>query len=131
MRVNFVPLDAPVSLWTNVRLKLRAKRTTRGASAPDNAPAPPSFVCRVPPRRPPPMPLRTSLSRSLLIATVVAGFAASGGSALANPSDNGLDQRSAGAPGAAEYSNGSGDQTNNGKADDHRPAGTGGGRKVG
>jgi hypothetical protein len=77
------------------------------------------------------MPLRTSLSRSLLIATVVAGFAASGGSALANPSDNGLDHRSAGAPGAAEYSNASGDQTNNGKADDHRPAGTGGGRKVG
>ena len=66
------------------------------------------------------MPLRINASRSLLIATVVAAFAASGGTAIANPGENGLEHRSDNAPGGAATT-----------VDDHRPAGAGGGRKVG
>jgi hypothetical protein len=66
------------------------------------------------------MPLHSRVSRSLLIATVVAGFAASGGTALADPSDNALEHRSDNSPGGAVTA-----------VDDHRPAGAGGGRKVG
>jgi hypothetical protein len=66
------------------------------------------------------MPLHSRVSRSLLIATVVAGFAASSGTALADPSDNALQNRSDNTPGGAVTA-----------VDDHRPAGAGGGRKVG
>jgi hypothetical protein len=66
------------------------------------------------------MHLHVRLSRPMLVAVVVAGFAASGGSALANPSDNALQTRSDNAPGGTVT-----------KADDHRPAGAGEGRKVG
>jgi hypothetical protein len=68
------------------------------------------------------MPLHSRVSRSLLIATVVAGFAASSGTALADPSDNGLEHRS---------DNAQANGTSNNNADDHKPAGSGGGRKVG
>jgi hypothetical protein len=66
------------------------------------------------------MHLHVRLSRPMLVAVVVAGFAASGGSALANPSDNALQNRADNAPGGAVT-----------KVDDHRPAGAGEGRKVG
>jgi hypothetical protein len=66
------------------------------------------------------MPLHSRVSRSLLIAVTAAGIAASGGTALANPSENSLEHRSDNAPGGAV--------TN---VDDHRPAGAGEGRKVG
>ena len=66
------------------------------------------------------MRLHIRVSRSMLIATVVAGFAASGGTALADPGENGLEHRSDNAPGGAVTA-----------VDDHRPAGAGGGRKVG
>jgi hypothetical protein len=81
------------------------------------------------------MHLRVRITpRALLIATVVAGFAASGGSALADPSANGLANRANGAPAAADYGTPPGqssDKSNNGQSDDHKPAGAGGGRKVG
>ena len=67
------------------------------------------------------MHLHVRASRPMLIAVVVAGFAVSGGPALANSSsDNGAQNRSDNAPGGAV--------TN---VDDHRPAGAGQGRKVG
>jgi hypothetical protein len=66
------------------------------------------------------MPMKPRLSRALLIVTIAAGFAASGGTALAVPSDNGLEHRSDNAPGGAVT-----------PVDDHRPAGAGTGRKVG
>jgi hypothetical protein len=66
------------------------------------------------------MPLHSRLARSVLIVATAAGFAASGGTALANPSDNALERRSDNAPGGAAT-----------KVDDHRPAGAGEGRKVG
>jgi hypothetical protein len=66
------------------------------------------------------MPLRSRVTRSLLIAAAVAGFAASGGTALAAPSENSLQHRSDNTPGGAATA-----------VDDHRPAGAGGGRKVG
>jgi hypothetical protein len=66
------------------------------------------------------MSLHARATRSLLIAATVAGFAASGGTALAEPSDNALEHRSDNAPGGAVT-----------KVDDHRPAGAGEGRKVG
>jgi hypothetical protein len=60
------------------------------------------------------------VTRALLIVAVAAGFAASGGTALAAPSANGLQHRSDNAPGGAVSA-----------VDDHRPAGAGTGRKVG
>jgi hypothetical protein len=66
------------------------------------------------------MPLRSRVTRSLLIAAAVAGFAASGGTALAAPSENGLQHSSDNTPGGAATA-----------VDNHRPAGAGGGRKVG
>jgi hypothetical protein len=66
------------------------------------------------------MHLHVRLPRSLLIAAAVAGFAASGGSAIANPSGNAVERRSDNAPGGAVST-----------VDDHRPAGAGEGRKVG
>jgi hypothetical protein len=55
-----------------------------------------------------------------VLVAVIAGFAVSGGTAIANPCDNALQQRDGNAPGGA---------TTN--VDDHRPAGAGEGRKVG
>jgi hypothetical protein len=66
------------------------------------------------------MPVHFRVPRSLLIAAAVAGFAASGGTALAAPSENGFEHRSDNTPGGAVST-----------VDDHRPAGVGGGRKVG
>jgi hypothetical protein len=66
------------------------------------------------------MPLHSRLARTLLIAATATGFAVSGGTALANPSDNALEHRSDNAPGGAVTA-----------VDDHRPAGAGEGRKVG
>jgi hypothetical protein len=60
------------------------------------------------------------LRGSLALVAVATAFAASGGTALANPSDNALEHRSDNAPGGAVT-----------KVDDHRPAGAGEGRKVG
>ena len=57
---------------------------------------------------------------SLALAAVLAGLAASSGTALANPCDNALDRRADDAPGGAV--------TN---VDSNRPAGAGQGRKVG
>jgi hypothetical protein len=73
------------------------------------------------------MPLHSRLSRSLVIAVAAAGFAVSGGTALADPSQNALQNRSdnaqANSPGT--------DKSNNGQSDDHQPAGGGTGRKIG
>jgi hypothetical protein len=66
------------------------------------------------------MPLHSRLSRSLVVAVAAAGFAVSGGTAIADPSDNALEHRSDNAPGGAVT-----------KVDDHRPAGAGEGRKIG
>ena len=66
------------------------------------------------------MHLHVRVSRPMLIAAVVAGFAVSGGTAMAAPSDNALEHRSDNAPGGAVTT-----------VDDHRPAGAGQGRKVG
>jgi len=66
------------------------------------------------------MHLHVRVSRPMLVAAVVAGFAVSGGTALADPSENALQHRSDNAPGGAAT-----------KVDDHRPAGAGEGRKIG
>lgn len=66
------------------------------------------------------MHLHVRVSRPMLVAAVVAGFAVSGGSALAAPSDQGAANRSDNTPGGAATA-----------VDDHRPAGAGEGRKVG
>jgi hypothetical protein len=60
------------------------------------------------------------LTRLTVIAATVAGLAASSGTAIADPGDTALQNRSDNAPG--------GQVTN---VDDHRPAGAGQGRKVG
>jgi hypothetical protein len=66
------------------------------------------------------MPLHSRLSRALVVAVAAAGFAVSGGTAIADPGDHALEHRSDNAPGGAV--------TN---VDDYRPAGAGQGRKVG
>jgi hypothetical protein len=66
------------------------------------------------------MPLHSRLSRSLVIAVAASAFAVSGGTAIADPSENALQNRSDNAPGGAVS-----------KVDDHRPAGAGEGRKIG
>ena len=66
------------------------------------------------------MPLHSRISRSVLIAATVVGFAASGGTAFAGAMDHVADQRSDNAPGGTAT-----------QVDDHRPAGAGEGRKVG
>ena len=66
------------------------------------------------------MQLPSRAGRLILIAATSIGFAASAGTAAANPSDNALEHRSANAPG--------GETTH---VDDNRPAGAGQGRKIG
>jgi hypothetical protein len=82
-------------LWTNVRLKHVAKVV-------EQRDMPSRFV------------------RPLLILATAVGFAASTGTAAANPSDPALEYRSANAPG--------GETT---PVDEQRPAGAGQGRKIG
>ena len=65
-------------------------------------------------------PCSSASSRLTLIAATAAGLAVSTGTASANPSANGLDNRADNAPGGAAT-----------KVDDNRPAGAGQGRKVG
>ena len=66
------------------------------------------------------MPLHPRVNRSVLVVAVAVGFAASGGTALAAPSENAQQHRSDNASGGAVTT-----------VDDHRPAGAGNGRKVG
>jgi type IV secretory pathway protease TraF len=66
------------------------------------------------------MPQHSRLTRSLVVAVAAAGFAVSGGTAIAAPSENALQNRSDNAPGGAVTA-----------VDDHRPAGAGEGRKIG
>jgi hypothetical protein len=66
------------------------------------------------------MNLPSRLARPLALAAVLAGFAASAGTAAADPSAQGASHRSDNAPGGAVTA-----------VDDHRPAGAGQGRKVG
>ena len=60
------------------------------------------------------------LTRTILILATTAGLAASAGTASASPSSSAESSRGDNAPGGAVT-----------KVDDHRPAGTGHGRKVG
>ena len=60
------------------------------------------------------------LARLTLILATAAGLAAATGTASANPSDSGLENRADDAPGGAVT-----------HVDDNRPAGAGQGRKVG
>jgi hypothetical protein len=66
------------------------------------------------------MSFRSRLARTTVVLAASAAFAASAGTAFANPSETGLANRADNAPGGATT-----------HVDDHRPAGAGQGRKVG